>query len=91
MSIRKTMDKAMTAMENGTTGIKRFYKFMKGLSFKSKANVDLQIKSGKRLSPLCRCGFSCDKEIRILPILYGVIGVAFLMMILCSSKDRCDD
>ena len=37
MSMRKSIDRAMTAVDNGTTRIKGFYRFMKGLSFRGKA------------------------------------------------------
>ncbi len=91
MSMRKSMDKAMTTLENGTSKVKSFYKFMSGLSFKSKANIDLQLKSKKRLSPIYRFGFNCDKEIKVLPIILAAMGILFIMSMLCSSKDCCDD
>lgn len=91
MSMRKTIDKAMTTLENGTSGMVRFYRFMKGLTFRSKASADFQIKSNKRLHPLCRCGFNCDKEIKILPVIYIAMAMLFLVSLCCSSKKECDD
>ena len=90
MCIRKTLDNIMTVCEDGTTSVKRFYKFMKGLSFRSKADIDLQLKSAKKLHPVFRCGFNCDKEVKVLPVIYVALGILLVMSMLCSSKD-CND
>lgn len=91
MSMRKTINNYMTACENSTICIKRFFNFMKGLSFKSKSYLDIQLKSHKKLRPIWKCGFNCDKEIRVMPIIYTVIGIMFVLSLFCSSKDCCDD
>ena len=90
MCIRKTLDNIMCVCEDSTACIKRFYKFMKGLSFRSKADIDLQLKSSKKLHPLFSCGFNCDKEVKILPVLYVTLGILLVMSMLCSSKN-CKD
>lgn len=90
MCIRKTLDNIMCVCEDSTACIKRFYKFMKGLSFRSKADIDLQLKSSKKLHPLFRCGFNCDKEVKILPVVYVTLGILLVMSMLCSSKN-CKD
>lgn len=89
MSMRKSLDKAMTAVENGTGETKRIFKFIKGLSFRGKANAELQLKSNKKLSPLCKCYFNCDKEIKLFPIMLTA-GVILFIMSLCCMKEKKD-
>ncbi len=84
MSIQKTVNKAVTACETCTDSIKGFYGFMKGLTLKSKACFDLQLKSNKKVTPISRLGFSCDKEMNVLPIIYTIIVVLAFMSLLCS-------
>lgn len=91
MSMRKSIDRAMTAVDNGTTRIKGFYRFMKGLSFRGKAGVDLQVKSDRRLHPLCKCAFKCDKEVRILPLLLWFTGIMLFFCIMSKGSSCCDD
>ncbi len=91
MSMRKSIDKAMTALDNGTSRVKTFYRFMKGLTFRGKAGVDLSVKSDRRLHPLCKCALKCDKEIRILPALLWFMGIMLFFCMLCKGKSCCDD
>lgn len=86
MSMRKSMDKAMTALDNGASKLKGFYRFMKGLSFRGKAGIDLQVKNDRRLQPLCKCAFKCDKEIKILPLILWLTGI---MVFFCMLKKGC--
>ena len=59
MSVKMCMDKTAAAFDNGKTKIVRFYDFVKGLSIKNKASLDVQIKSDKCFMPLSRYSFGC--------------------------------
>lgn len=90
MSMRKSLDKAMTTVENGTMETKRLFKFIKGLSLRGKANAELQLKSKKKFSPLCKCSFDCDKEIKLFPIMIAVTAIMFFMSLCCfKGKKDC--
>ena len=62
MSVKKSMDKTVAALEHGKTKIVRVYDFMRGLSVKNKASFDIQLKSDKCFAPLCRHCFGYNKE-----------------------------
>lgn len=79
MSVKKSIDKTVTALENGKTKIVKLYDFVSGLSVKNKASFDIQFKSDKFFAPMCRYGFSYNKEFKVMPIILGVTGVLFLM------------
>lgn len=90
MSVKKSIDKTVTALENGKTRIIKLYDFVSGLSVKNKASFDIQLKSDSFFAPLCRHGFSYNKEFKIMPLILGTAGVLFLMTIvgaIASDKE----
>ena len=90
MSIQKTVNKAVSACENCTDSIKGLYDYMKGLSLKCKSCFDLQLKSKKNVTPISRLGFSCDKEIKVLPVIYVLAAILLFTCMLCSCNKDCD-
>ena len=79
MSVKKSIDKTVTALENGKTKIIKLYDFVSGLSVRNKASFDIQLKSDRFFASLCRHGFSYNKEFKIMPLVLGVMGVLFFM------------
>lgn len=78
MSVKKSMDKTVAALENGKTKIVKLYDFVNGLSVKNKASFDIQLKSDKFFAPVCRHGFSYNKEFKVMPIILGAVGIVVL-------------
>ena len=88
MSVKKSMDKTMAALDNGKTRIVRFYDFVSGLSIKNKASFDVQVKSDKFFAPLCRHSFGYNKEFKVMPIVYGAFCVMMLFAAIRIAMSR---
>ncbi len=90
MSVKKTMDKTMTALEDTKTKIVKTYKFINGLSVRNKAGFDLSVKSDKYALPIWKYGFGYTKEIRVMPVL--LCFVAGLLAVCTAMKigNHCD-
>lgn len=86
MSVKKSMDKTAAALECGKTKIVRLYDFMSGLSIKNKASFDIQLKSDKYFAPMCRHSFGYNKEFRVMPIVWGIMGVVAMCTALKIAK-----
>ena len=76
MSVKKCMGKTAAALCESRTKMVKLYDFLRGLSIKNKASFDIQLKSDKSFVPICHRGFSYNKEFRVMPIVFGVVGVA---------------
>jgi len=90
MSVKKCMDNiacTLDCVKNKTLGT---YRFLKSLSLKNKASLELQLKSDKTPFPLCKCGFAYNKTWRIMPVIYVMIGVVMICGVMKSafSKDK---
>ena len=85
MSVKKTMDKTLTALESAGKKTVSVYEFVKGMSVKNKASFDLSVKSDKSVIPVWRYGFGYTKEIKVFPIvlyaLAAILAVGTAMMI----------
>lgn len=88
MSCKCNIDKTKTALINGIEKVSKTHSFLKSLSIKSKADFDFRLKSTKKLSPLYRASFGCDKEIRLMPIIYTILGLIAVIAVFSSA---CDD
>ena len=88
MSVKKSMDKTMAALDNGKTRVVRLYDFVNGLSVKNKANFDIQLKSDKFFAPLFRHSIGYNKEIRVMPIVYGAAGIMALITAMKVAMSR---
>ena len=91
MSVKNTMDKTMTALEDAKTKCCKVYDFVNNLSVRNKANFDLSIKHGKYSLPIWRYGFGYVKEIRVMPVLMcfiaGLIAV-FTAVGIANHSDK---
>ena len=89
MSVRTSMDKTMTALENGKTKMVGLYDVVSGMSVKNKANFDIQVKSDKSVMPMWKKNIGYDKEIRLMPVIWGVMAVFAIWLALKIGK-YCD-
>ena len=82
MSVKKCVGKTAAALGKGKTRMIKLYDFMRSLYIKNKACFDIQLKSDKSCIPVCRHGFSYNKEVRVMPIIWCMVGAAavFSMM-----------
>ena len=91
MSVKKTIDKTMTALETAKTRCEKFFELVNGLSIRNKANFDVSVKHKKYALPIWRYGFGYTKEIRVMPILLclvaGMIAVCTALKI-ASHSDK---
>lgn len=88
MSCKCNIDKTKTALINGMKNVSKTHSFLKSLSIKSKADFDFRLKSTKKYSPLYRINFGCDKEIRVMPIIYTVLGLIAIIAVFSSGNDN---
>lgn len=70
MSVKNSVDKTMTALENGKTRMVGLYDVISGLSVKSKANLDVRLKSDKSVFPVWKKSVSWDKEMHLMPVIW---------------------
>ncbi|MBQ7399149.1 MAG: hypothetical protein IJW06_01630 [Clostridia bacterium] len=82
MSVKKTMDKTMTTLENAKKKTLKAYNFVNGLSVRNKANFDLSVKHDKSIVPLWKYGFGYNKEIRVMPVILCMIAA---MIAVCTA------
>ena len=75
MSVRNSVYKTMTALENGKTRMVGLYDVLSGLSVKNKASFDVRLKSDKSVFPTWSKSVSWDKEFRIMPVVWLLIGM----------------
>ena len=88
MSVKKTMDKTMAALENTKSKICSVYEFVNGLSLRNKANFDLSVKSKKTKFPMWKFCFGYNKEIRVMPVVLCSLAVIFAVgTIMCIVND----
>lgn len=89
MSVKNCVDKTTTALKMGKNKTVGLYNFLKSISVKNKACFDLQIKSDKCFVPLWKRGFSYNKEWRIMPLVWIVMGILTVLAFMKSlmSKD----
>ena len=86
MSCKCNIDKTKTALMNGMEKISKTHSFLKSLSIKSKFDINCQLKSNKKFNPLYRFSYGCDKEIRVMPIIYTLLGL-FAIITVFSARD----
>ena len=86
MSVKNSMDRTMTAFQEGKTKMVKLYDFIGGLSVKNKMNFDIQLKSDKCFAPLCRHSFGYNKEFRVMPVILCTVGAAVLCAALKIAK-----
>lgn len=84
MSVKKCMGKTVAALDKGKTKMIKLYDFMRSLYIKNKACFDIQLKSDKSFVPLCRHGFSYNKELRVMPIIWCIIGIGAVLSVIKS-------
>lgn len=84
MSVKKCMGKTVAALEKGKTGMVKLYDFVRSLYIKNKACFDIQLRSDKSCFPICRHGFSYNKEIRVMPIIWCMIGIVTIFSVMKS-------
>ena len=75
MSVKSSMDKTMTALENGKTKMVGLYDILSGLSVKNKMNFDVRLDSDKASSSVWKKSFSYDKEFRVMPFIWISLAV----------------
>lgn len=73
MSVKKTMDKTTTALENAGKKVMKIYNLVNGMSVKNKANFDISVKTDKSIVPIWRYGVGYVKEIRVMPVILYVL------------------
>lgn len=81
MSVKKCMDKTLTALEKKKTKMKKTCEYLKGLTVKNRARVDIQLKSDKAPLPAYKRSFAWCKEVRLVPLVLATTGVLFAMML----------
>ena len=86
MSVRKSMDKTMTALENGKTKIVGLCDFLSGLSVRNKLHFDVALKSEKSVFPLWKKGIGYNKEFRIMPCILVIMGVLTLKIAMMMGR-----
>jgi hypothetical protein len=87
MSFKCNIDKTKAALVNTFDTVSKTHSFLKSLSVKSKINVDCRLKSTKKIAPLYKVGFGCDKEIRIMPIIYTLLGLFAIITVFSACED----
>ena len=86
MSVRRNMDKTMTALENGKTKIVGLYDFLSGLSVRNKLNFDVALKSEKSVFPVWKKSVGYNKEFRIMPCILVLAGLVALKCAIMMGK-----
>ena len=83
------MDKTMTALENGRTRIVRLYDVISGLSVRNKMNFDVALKSDRSVFPVWKKSVGYNKEFRIMPVVWVLLGLLALKCAQLAGK-HCD-
>lgn len=86
MSVKNSVDKTMTALENGKTEMVRLYDVVSGLSVKHKMNFDVRLKSDKSVFPMWKKSVSWDKEFRVMPVIWVLTAMLAVWMALKIGK-----
>ena len=86
MSVRRSMDKTMTALENGKTKIVGLYDFLSGLSVRNKLHFDVALKSEKSVFPVWKKSVGYNKEFRIMPCVLVILGIIALKCAMMMGK-----
>lgn len=90
MSVKKTMDKTMTALEDTKTKIMKTFDFINSLSVRNKANFDLSVKSDKAIIPLWKYSVGYNKEIRVMPVILCMIAGLVAVCTAMKIGKHCD-
>lgn len=87
MSVKKSIDKTLTALEKKKTKMVKTCEYLKGLTVKNRARVDIQLKSDKVPFPTYKRSFAWCKEVRVVPLVLSIVTILF-MMIFSVTKRR---
>ncbi|MBE6681045.1 MAG: hypothetical protein E7600_02000 [Ruminococcaceae bacterium] len=88
MSFTNGMDKTSSVMTKGKEKIKSFCSFVDGLTVKNKANFDIQLKSDKSFTPICKHSFGYNKEIKLKHIIIALSVLAAVAAMLGAFRKK---
>lgn len=86
MSVRKKLDRTVTALENGKTKIVGLYDLLNGLSVRNKASFDVTLKSESSVFPVWKKSMGYNKEFRIMPVIWVLVGLVALKAAMTVGK-----
>ena len=82
MSLINGMDKTSSVMTKGKEKVARFCSFVDGLTVKNKANFDIQLKSDRSFTPVCKHSFGYNREFKLKHILFALAALAAVMALI---------
>jgi hypothetical protein len=80
-NIKKVCGECTTALKKAKSGLDE----LKGMTVKSKADIDFSIRSDKRNADIFSFKKNFNKEYRLLPIIGVVLGILLIITLLGSS------